>query len=144
MIEPATDIAAVRALFERYAASLPFDLAYQDFAAELAGLPAPYAPPGGVLLVARGGLGVVGVKQLAPGIAEIKRLYVVPEARGRGLGEALLRRAIDAARLSVMHASASTATARAWAARSRFIAAWALSRSRLTAPIWAGRSRFSK
>lgn len=98
MIEPAIDIAAVRALFERYAASLPFDLAYQDFAAELAGLPAPYAPPGGALLVARGGLGVVGVKQLAPGIAEIKRLYVVPEARGRGLGEALLRRAIGAAR----------------------------------------------
>jgi ribosomal protein S18 acetylase RimI-like enzyme len=94
------EIAVVRALFERYAAALPFDLAYQDFATELAGLPAPYVAPCGRLLLARDGslaIGVVGLKPLASGTGEIKRLYVAPEARGRGVGEILLRRALEAA-----------------------------------------------
>src|SRR5882672_1424706 len=96
-----TDIEAVRRLFALYAASLPFGLEYQNFPAELAGLPGTYAPPAGCLLLAKQGeaaLGVVALKSLAEGIAEIKRLYVVPEARGYGLGKALLLRVIDEAR----------------------------------------------
>ena len=88
-------------MFEQYAAALPFDLGYQDFAGELAGLPAPYVPPGGTLLLARAAdkaVGVVGVKRFAPGVGEIKRLYVMPEARRGGLGKALLCRAITEAR----------------------------------------------
>ena len=95
------DIAAVRALFERYAAALPFSLAYQGFAAELAGLPQPYVAPGGVLLLARQkdeALGTVALRRLDEGIAEIKRLYVVPAARGTGLGMALLARVLSKAR----------------------------------------------
>jgi ribosomal protein S18 acetylase RimI-like enzyme len=100
----ADEIAAVRQLFRDYAGTLPFDLAYQGFEQELAGLPQPYAAPTGVLLVARDGqarlLGTVGVKRLADDIAEIKRLYVVPAGRGQGLGQALLQSAIaSAARL---------------------------------------------
>jgi ribosomal protein S18 acetylase RimI-like enzyme len=67
----------------------------------LAGLPAPYNPPAGCLLIARrerAPVGVAGLKPLAPGIAEIKRLYVVPAARGAGLGRALADRAIAEAR----------------------------------------------
>jgi putative acetyltransferase len=97
----ASDIEAVLGLFRRYAASLPFSLSYQGFEAELATLPAPYAPPEGCLLLARRGadyLGTVGLKRLGDGVAEIKRLYVVPEARGRGLGRMLLRRIVEAAR----------------------------------------------
>jgi putative acetyltransferase len=82
--------------------SLPFSLDFQEFDAELAGLPAPYAAPGGCLLIARdaGGeaVGVLALRPRAPAIAEIKRLYVVPQARGTGLGRALLDRAIDEAR----------------------------------------------
>jgi putative acetyltransferase len=96
-----TDLETVRRLFRAYADSLPFSLDFQGFAAELAGLPAPYAAPAGCLLIAKRGsmaVGVVGLKPLAAGIAEIKRLYVVPKARGTGLGRRLTERAIAEAR----------------------------------------------
>jgi putative acetyltransferase len=95
------DTAIARDLFRAYAESLPFSLDFQNFAAELNGLPAPYNPPAGCLLIARqegGAIGVIGMKPLAPGIAEIKRLYVLPEARGTGLGRTLAERAIAEAR----------------------------------------------
>ena len=97
------DVALARLLFREYAHSLPIDLEYQNFSAELAGLPAPYVPPGGCLLLARLGkrpVGVVGLKPLGPEIGEVKRLFVLPEARGRRIGEALLRRVVrEAVRL---------------------------------------------
>jgi putative acetyltransferase len=96
-----SDIETVRHLFRAYAESLPFSLDFQGFQAELAGLPAPYNPPAGCLLIARresAPVGVVGLKPLALGIAEIKRLYVTPEARGSGLGRALAQRVVAEAR----------------------------------------------
>ncbi|HEV2812561.1 MAG TPA: GNAT family N-acetyltransferase [Solirubrobacteraceae bacterium] len=63
--------------------------------------PEDFAPPAGTFLVGYddgrpvcGG----GVKRVEPGIAEIKRMYVVPEARGRGVSRALLAALEDAAR----------------------------------------------
>ena len=96
----AADIETARRLFRAYADSLPFSLDFQNFAEELAGLPAPYTPPAGCLLLAREAgttIGVVALKPLAPGIAEIKRLYVVPGARGAGVGRRLAERALEAA-----------------------------------------------
>ena len=72
-----SDIQTARDLFRAYAGSLPFSLDFQNFAAELDGLPVPYNPPGGCLLIARQegvAIGVIGLKPLRPGIAEIKRL----------------------------------------------------------------------
>lgn len=87
------DIAAVAGLVRDYAASLPVDLGYQDFEAEVAGLPGAYAPPAGALLLARDlagtPLGCGAIRPLGDGIAEMKRLYVAPDARGTGLGRAL-------------------------------------------------------
>lgn len=99
----ASEIAAVAAMFRTYAASLEIDLAYQDFEAELAGLPGRYAPPRGALLLgedAQGeAIGCVGVRAIAPdGCCEMKRLYVVPAGRGVGLGRALAEAAIGQAR----------------------------------------------
>jgi ribosomal protein S18 acetylase RimI-like enzyme len=93
----AADIEAARRLFSEYAASLGFSLCFQGFDEELASLPGKYAPPKGALLLA-GGSGVVAVRPISAKIAEMKRLYVVPSARGSGLGQRLAQAAIAAAR----------------------------------------------
>ncbi len=98
------DLQAVADLFRAYAASLDIDLAYQEFASELAGLPGKYAPPRGMLLLARdeagAALGCVGLRPLEQEtVGEIKRLYILPSARGLGLGRALAEAAIKQARL---------------------------------------------
>jgi ribosomal protein S18 acetylase RimI-like enzyme len=99
----ADDLRAVADLFRAYAASLDVDLAYQDFAAELAGLPGRYAPPEGALLLARGAdgaaLGCVALRPMeTPGCCEMKRLFVAQAGRGLGLGRALAEAVITAAR----------------------------------------------
>jgi GNAT superfamily N-acetyltransferase len=84
----AADLEEVRALFREYADSLPFSLDFQDFERELAELPGAYAPPLGALLLVRGA-GCVALRALDGSTCEMKRLYVRPSARGRGLGRVL-------------------------------------------------------
>jgi len=60
-----------------------------------------FAPPAGRLLLVVEDEVILGcgcLRPIAPGIAEIKRMYVRPEARGRGLGRQLLDALLAAAR----------------------------------------------
>lgn len=97
----AIEMISAAALFRAYAATLPVDLAPQGFSQELASLPGIYAPPGGELLLAKRGdhvLGMIALKPLEPpSAAEIKRLFVRPQARGKGVGKALVEAVIQTA-----------------------------------------------
>jgi putative acetyltransferase len=99
--ESPRQIGQARELFLEYARSLGFDLCFQNFDQELAGLPGDYAPPAGRLLLAEceGQLAAcVALHNLDSGICEMKRLYLRPEFRGRGRGRALAERIVAEAR----------------------------------------------
>lgn len=100
----ATDAAqldAVRQLFKEYADTLPFKLDFQDFDAELRGLPGKYACPAGCLLLAysEGKLaGCVGLWKLEPNVCEMKRMFVRPQFQGLGIGKALAQAVVNRAK----------------------------------------------
>ena len=107
---------AAAALFRDYAQEVaPLcgqSLAHQNIDVELAALPGKYAPPTGGIWLARTAssaqdaqsrsfVGCVAIRPLQiPGqtsghTCELKRMYVAPAARGRGVGVALCRAAIN-------------------------------------------------
>jgi putative acetyltransferase len=99
--ESAADILAARKLFVEYADVLDVDLCFQGFQQELDGLPGAYAPPDGRLLLAINDeepVGCIAVRNLSDGIGEMKRLYVKPTYRGKGLGRKLAEALIEEAR----------------------------------------------
>ena len=99
--ESSAQIAQARKLFLEYAQSLGFSLCFQNFDEELAGLPGDYSPPQGRLLLAEyeGQFAAcVALHKLEDGICEMKRLYLRPQFRGKGLGRALADRIIAEAR----------------------------------------------
>ena len=99
-VQSAAEIETVRALFLEYERDLGVDLCFQDFARELAGLPGAYAAPQGRLLLAYvdgAASGCVGLRGIAAGICEMKRLYVKPCCRGRGVGRGLVERVLTEA-----------------------------------------------
>ncbi|KAL5365521.1 putative GNAT family acetyltransferase [Aspergillus floccosus] len=112
-----THISTARTLFTSYADWLALDLTFQNFSSELASLPGPYTAPHGALLLAYSTtdpvqpLGCVAVRPLpnhpadAPRphggkkkTCEMKRLYVLPKARGMGLGSALVQAVVRCAK----------------------------------------------
>jgi ribosomal protein S18 acetylase RimI-like enzyme len=95
------DIGEVRQMLREYVEWIALDLAFQEIDDELAGLPGEYAPPKGALFVASDAerlAGMIGIRPLEGAICEMKRLYVRPEARGRGLAQQLISRALEEAR----------------------------------------------
>ena len=95
------DLAIALRLFERYFASLSNDPAMpelirtRDRRPELDALGGRYSDGSAALLLARSGEQVLGCAAVHPlasreQSAEMKRLYVLPEARGRGVGRALI------------------------------------------------------
>jgi putative acetyltransferase len=100
-VESAVQVAQARELFLEYAQSLGVNLCFQNFEEELAGLPGHYAPPHGRLLLAYydGQLGgCVALHQWEPGVCEMKRLYLRPSFRGKGLGRVIAETIIAEAR----------------------------------------------
>jgi len=96
--------ARTREILREYAQSLGVDLCFQNFEAELAGLPGEYAQPAGLMLLAMvdGQLAGCGGFRPAPDVdypnaCEMKRLFVRPAFRRFGLGRLLAQALIDRA-----------------------------------------------
>ncbi len=91
----------VRELFNEYAASLNFNLCFQNFERELAELPGEYAQPYGRLLLTlyeNKIAGCAALKKISSDVCEMKRLYVKPEFRGKRIGRVLTQAIIEEAR----------------------------------------------
>lgn len=101
------DLDAIKALFRSYADWLETDHSVgpetHGIDREIENLPRPYAPPDGALIGARaeglaGYAGCIALRRFDATTAEVKRLYVLPEARGRQIGETLVAGLLDKAR----------------------------------------------
>jgi putative acetyltransferase len=107
ILEAATpaEIEQVRSLFREYEAewaeAIGERLCFQRFDDEVIGLPGKYLAPAGRLLLAEADgqpVGCVGMRPLDDGACEMKRLYVRPGHRGRGIGVDLVARVMELAR----------------------------------------------
>ena len=91
--ETEQQIAEAKAIFREYETWLGMSLCFQGFEEELAGLPGKYAPPNGRLYRAYSGdevIGCIAMREIDPGICEMKRLYLREAARGKGVGNQLI------------------------------------------------------
>lgn len=97
----AADWEIARALFREYEKELDAACCFDGFERELAELDRRYAAPEGrLLLVWRDGepVGCASFRVTGPAIAEGRRLYLRPRARGAGLGGALVVALLEEAR----------------------------------------------
>jgi GNAT superfamily N-acetyltransferase len=99
------DVAAVKTLLRGMAAHFRVHgwpgVADDEFDAEVEGPQAQFAEPAGRLLLARidgEAVGCLGLRPLADGTVELRRMFVAPEARRSGVARALVLRMINEAR----------------------------------------------
>lgn len=81
-----------RAVILKYQSWLGMDLSFQAFEKELEELSSMYGPPSGAMILAyeeQDPVGCVGLRDLGDSICEMKRMFVLPEHQGKGIGKAL-------------------------------------------------------
>ena len=99
--ESGETVEEARKLFREYEAWLGLSLCFQNFEEEVAELPGRYALPDGRLWLAfekEELVGCIALRKIGERICEMKRLYLRPQARGRGIGRELAAKIVDEAR----------------------------------------------
>jgi putative acetyltransferase len=95
------DFDEAKQLFIEYKNTLNFDLCFQKFDEEISDLPAQYSEPTGCIILCienDNPIGCVGLRKFKEGVCEMKRLYLRPEARGKGIGRVLANKIVDKAK----------------------------------------------
>lgn len=91
----------VRKLFLEYKTWLGFDLSFQSFKHEVSTLPGKYSPPTGAIFMAmlnKNIAGCIALRPLEHSICEMKRFFVRPQFRGKGIGRHLAEISIKKAK----------------------------------------------
>lgn len=99
----AADMKIAKSLINEYMDELGVDLCFQGVDEELATLPGPYAKPDGIIYfgILEGATvptAMIALKKLDDKTCEMKRLYVTPEHRSSGMGEALVKQLLISAK----------------------------------------------
>ena len=103
-IRPADDPIVERVLIQVLAEFGATGAGFSDQDEELAAMSSAYADPRAAYFVAEsggeilGGAGVGPLPQAQPHVCELRKMYLLPAARGRGVGHRLLEACVQAAR----------------------------------------------
>jgi putative acetyltransferase len=99
------ELEQIKDLFRNYFQFLAhdhgLDISYQGIEDELANLSGKFAPPNGRLIMAITSEQAIGCAALRPideRVCELKRMFVLPQYRGQGVGKALAKDLIEDAR----------------------------------------------
>ncbi len=89
---------AAAELFHQYADWLNIDLSFQHFNKEMESLEVMYSLPFGAILLYRHEniyKGCVGIRAINSEMAELKRMFVLPSQQHKGIGNTLLKAALE-------------------------------------------------
>ncbi len=90
-----------QAIVAAYSEYLGIDLSFQNFAGEMAEFSKMYGLPSGsmIMLEVDGSIvGSVGLRRFSEGVAEMKRMFILPQYQGNGFGNSLIGSFVERAR----------------------------------------------
>jgi len=92
------DFYRLKQLLLEFATTIDFDLCYQSFVKELSSINEFYSPPNGIAFLLSHDnktIGCVGLREITPGVAIVKRFFIRSDFRRPYFGKQLLKVAID-------------------------------------------------
>ncbi len=105
LVKSEVDFDRLKLLLLEFATSIDFDLCYQSFLRELSSITELYSAPKGVAFILtqnNNTIGCVGIMEIKPGVAVVKRLYLRSDYRRPHFGKKLLKVAIEWSRQKSM------------------------------------------
>jgi ribosomal protein S18 acetylase RimI-like enzyme len=95
------DFKTAKEIFLEYKNSLNLDLCFQKFHEEISDLPSQYSEPAGCIILCYDNnepIGCIALRKFEGDTCEMKRLYLRPEARGKGSGRVMANKIVEKAK----------------------------------------------